>query len=188
MPAWAFNHFISPFGPHGFGDVPAWERNTAVSDSTAEASNEPAVTEATQEAPAQETDWKVEARKWEDRAKANKSAAEKLAELEEANKTAEQKAQERLAAAEARAAELEARATKSEVAGAAGIPADLLDGPASSSAEDLKAYAEKLIAFKGVAAEPQSGPYVPAEGRRPQALALNGDGLEDALRNALKIN
>jgi hypothetical protein len=156
-----------------------------MSESTAEATTE---TAALVEAPAQETDWKAEARKWEDRAKANKSAAEKLAELEEANKTAEQKAAERLEAAERRAAELEAKAAKAEVAAAAGVPADLLEGPASSSAEDLQAYAEKLIAFKGVPAEPGTGPYVPAEGRRPQALALNGDGLEDALRNALKIN
>jgi len=155
-----------------------------MSEALAEATTETAAPDAS----AQETDWKSEARKWEDRAKANKTAADRLAELEEANKTAEQKAQERLAAAEKRAADLEARATKSEVAGAAGIPADLLDGPASSSPDDLKAYADKLIAFKGVAAEPQPGPYVPAEGRRPQALALNGDGLEDALRNALKIN
>jgi hypothetical protein len=155
-----------------------------MSESTAEATTETAPAEA----PAQETDWKAQARKWEERAKENKAAAARLAELEEANKTAEQKANERLEAAERRAAELEAKATKAEVAGAAGVPADLLDGPASSSAEDLQAYAEKLIAFKGVPAEPETGPYVPAEGRRPQALALNGDGLEDALRNALKIN
>jgi septal ring factor EnvC (AmiA/AmiB activator) len=156
-----------------------------MSEPTAEATTE---TVAPVEAPAQETDWKAEARKWEDRAKQNKTAAEKLAELEEANKTAEQKANERLEAAERRAAELESKAAKAEVAGAAGVPADLLDGPASSSPDDLRAYAEKLIAFKGVPAEPVTGPYVPAEGRRPQALALNGDGLEDALRNALKIN
>lgn len=162
-----------------------------MSESTAEATTETAPAEA----PAQETDWKAQARKWEERAKANSAeakanaaAASRLAELEEANKTAEQKANERLEAAERRAAELEAKATKAEVAGAAGVPADLLDGPASSSAEDLQVYAEKLIAFKGVPAEPETGPYVPAEGRRPQALALNGDGLEDALRNALKIN
>jgi septal ring factor EnvC (AmiA/AmiB activator) len=156
-----------------------------MSETTAEATTE---TTATEEAPAQEIDWKAKSREWESRAKANKSAADKLAELEQANKSAEEKAQERVAAAEARAAELESKATRAEVANESGVPLDLLTGPASGSAEDLKAYADKLIAFKGVAAEPQSGPYVPAEGRRPQALALNGDGLEDALRNALKIN
>jgi hypothetical protein len=42
-----------------------------------------------------ETDWKAEARKWEQRAKENKTAADRLAEIEEANKTEEQKRADR---------------------------------------------------------------------------------------------
>lgn len=103
-----------------------------------------------------ETDWKAEARKWEDRAKenlakakTNETAAQRLAEIEEANKTAEQKAAERLAEAERRAAELEARANRATVANEHGVPEAILAGPASASPEDLAAYAAALIAFRG---------------------------------------
>ena len=105
---------------------------------------------------AKEIDWKAEARKHEARAKenaakakANEGAAQRLAEIEEANKTAEQKANERLAAAERRAADLEASANRATVANEHGIPVAILAGPASSSSEDLAAYAEALIAFRG---------------------------------------
>lgn len=143
--------------------------------------------ETVQEPVKQETDWKAEARKWQDRAKENKTAADRLAELEEANKTAEQRANERLEAAERRAAELEAKAAVAEASAETGVPADLLTGPASNSKEDLAAYAVKLIEhFKVPEPEkPVYGPYVPAEGRRPEAL--NGDGIENALRFALGI-
>jgi len=108
---------------------------------------EPASEAAKTPAPAQETDWKAEARKWEERAKANKSAADELAKIEEANKTAEQKAAERLQAAEARAAELERKADRAEVAAAKGVPIDLISG---KSREEMEAAADRLIAFKGV--------------------------------------
>ena len=143
------------------------------------------------QAEVKETDWKAEARKHEARAKenaakakANESAAQRLAEIEEANKTAEEKANERLAAAEKRAAELEAKANRATVANEHGVPSDLIAGPASDSPDDLNAYAEALIAWKGTQA---SGPYVPAEGKTSPALALNGDGIEATLRQKLGI-
>jgi hypothetical protein len=134
--------------------------------------NTPTVTPAEPEAePAQETDWKAEARKWEDRAKANKTAAEKLAELEEANKTAEEKAQERLAAAERRAADLEAKATVAEVAATTSVPVDILAGPTDRTPEGLAAFAEKLLAFRGEQIPGPKAPYVPAatpgQGNKP---------------------
>ena len=49
-----------------------------------------------------ETDWKAESRKWEARAKENKSAAEKLAELQEAEKTELEKALARAEEAESK--------------------------------------------------------------------------------------
>lgn len=164
----------------------------AMTETTAETA---APAEAAEEAPAQEPDWKAQARKWEERAKENKAkadantaAAQRLAELEEANKTAEQKSQERLEAAERRAAELEAKAVLAEAAAGTGVPKEILAGPASTSADDLAAFAELIVAFKGTTEAPaSSGAYVPAEGRRPEALALNGDGIESALRNALGI-
>lgn len=114
----------------------------------------PTAPETPAETPAQETDWKAEARKWEARAKENLTkvnelspAAARLAEIEEASKTAEQKAAERLQAAEARAAELELKADRAEVAAAKGVPLDLISG---ANREEMEASADRLIAFKGV--------------------------------------
>ena len=75
-----------------------------------------------------------------------KQAADRLRQLEEANKTEAEKTAERLAAAEKRAAELEAKALRAEVAAAKGVPAALLTG---STAEELEAAADALIAFRG---------------------------------------
>jgi len=140
-------------------------------------------------APAQETDWKAEARKWEERAKANKTAAERLAEIEEASKTEAQKAAERLAAAEAKVAEFEARdqlaAWKAEVAEATGVPAVALAG---STKEALEAHAETL---KPLITAPDSkkgaiGPYVPPEGSAPSGSlgSTTGDQFAEAVEAA----
>ena len=66
--------------------------------------------------PKVETDWKAEARKWEDRAKENKSAADRLAEIEAANQTEAEKAAARLAQAEKDAAAAKAEATRYRIA------------------------------------------------------------------------
>lgn len=112
------------------------------------------------------TDWKAQARKWEQRAKdnlaaakANDDAAKRLAEIEEANKSEAEKTAERLAAAEKRAAELEAKALKAEVAAAKGVPAALLTG---STQEELEAAADALIEFRG---EQKQAPSSSALGR-----------------------
>ena len=123
--------------------------------------------------PAQDTtDWKAEARKWESRSKENSTAAQRLAEIEEEKKTDEQRVTDRIAVAEKRAAELEAKAAASEVAESKSVPSALLAGPASNSAEDLAAFADALIAFKGTqpAAEPKADKktyFVPDEGGVP---------------------
>lgn len=127
---------------------------------TTEPTTEPA------EAPAvQETDWKSEARKWEQRAKANKAeadanreAAARLAEIEEAQKSAEQKQQEALAAAQAEVAELRSVALRAEVAAAKGVPVGLLTG---ATREELEAAADALIEFRG-----------PQEPARPSSSAI----------------
>jgi predicted DNA binding CopG/RHH family protein len=63
-----------------------------------------------------ETDWKAEARKWEQRAKENLSAKEKLTALEEASKTEAQKAADRAEQAEQRAQKAEAEALRFRIA------------------------------------------------------------------------
>src|SRR5690606_38436509 len=96
---------------------------------TPEAANtEPATPQATpNDVPAQETDWQAEARKWEKRAKENKSAADKLAEIEESKKTEIQKAMERAEQAEQRINELEREKTRLSVIASHGIPEDYQD-------------------------------------------------------------
>lgn len=137
------------------------------------------------EAPAQDTDWKAEARKWEERAKANKTAAEKLAEIEEASKTAEQKAAERLQAAEKRTVELEQKADRAEVAAEKGVPIGLISG---STRAEMEASADALIEFRDANSPgiPKPDPSQGAKGS--QALALNGDPLLADLKNKLGIN
>ena len=120
--------------------------DTPAAPAATEPASEPATEAPKPEAPAQETDWKAEARKWEERAKANKSAAEKLAEIEEASKTADQKAADRLQLAEKRAADLELKADRAEVAALKAVPMDLISG---STREEMEASADKLIAFRG---------------------------------------
>ena len=122
--------------------------------------------------PAKETDWKAEARKHEQRAKENlakakdnEAAAQRLAELENANKTEAEKAAQKLADAEKRAAELEAKANVATVANTAGIPSDILAGPASNSVEDLQTFADALIAFRGE--QGSNRLHVPGEGKSP---------------------
>jgi hypothetical protein len=101
-----------------------------------------------------ETDWKAEARKWEARAKENKSKADKLDEIEEASKSALEKAQERAQKAENRVKEFEAEAQRKqwldEVAKETGLPAGVLRGNTREEievhAQSLKPYFEKTSA------------------------------------------
>lgn len=137
---------------------------------------------AEQQAPAQETDWKAEARKWEARAKENTSAAQRLAEIEEASKTEEQKRAERIAALESELSTYKTReqvATwKAEVAEATGVPVVALAG---STKEELEAHAatlKPLIATTDVK-KGAIGPYVPPEGTAPSG-ALGGPAAEFA--------
>lgn len=156
-----------------------------------EATTEAATTEAPTEtaAPAQETDWKAEARKWEERAKANKSAADKLAEIEEASKTEAQKLAERAEAAEAALAAAKADALRLSVIAKFSIPEDYHEFVVGSTEDELVAKAQKvqkLIEAQAAATTPTRHAAVPGEGSTP-ALALNGDGIESALKNALGI-
>jgi len=138
-----------------------------MSDTTTEAPAAPAEAPA-QEPAKQETDWKAEARKWEQRAKEYKPAADKLAEIEEATKTEAQKAAERLAAAEAKAAEAEARALRRDVAIEHRLSkedAALLDGVTDEGA--MRRLAQRLSAAESGSKKPNH--YVPREGASPPA-------------------
>lgn len=90
------------------------------------------------DAPAQEpkeTDWKAEARKWEERAKANKAAADRVAEIEAAEKvrreaemTELEKAQAELKAERDARAAAERAALRSNIAAETKVPSYLIVG------------------------------------------------------------
>lgn len=140
--------------------------------------------------PAQGTDWQAEARKWEKRAKENKSAAEKLAEIEESKKTEIQKATERAEQAEQRANELERDRKRLGVIAKHSIPEDYQDLIKGDTDEELVASAEKvksLIESANSRQAEQASYVIPAEGGSPASLPLNGDGIEASLKKALGI-
>jgi len=138
--------------------------------------------------PAQETtDWKAEARKWEDRAKTNSSAATKLAEIDAASLTEAQKLTARADAAEAKVAKFESDAQvaawRAEVATSTGIPADALRGSTKDELEAHAALLAPLIAPKGPSGA--VGPYVPPEGGAPRgALGDPATQFAEFIRNA----
>ena len=93
--------------------------------------------------PVPETDWKAEARKWEQRAKDNAPAVKRLAEIEEANKTAEQKSAEAIKRGEL----AEARALRLEVALSKRLDPTLAARLQGSTKEELEADADALMAL-----------------------------------------
>lgn len=122
----------------------------------------------------------------EAKAAAEKRAADleaRVKEFEDREKTEAQKQQEALEKAQRELAELTIAKTRAEVAAAKGVPVELLSG---STAEDIEAAAERLIAWRGQQAPEQQRFIVPAEGGQPN-IPLNGDGLETALKQALGI-
>lgn len=96
----------------------------------------------------QGTDWKAEARKWEERAKANKAKADKWDEQEEASKSELEKAREAAQTAQAELDTLRKAKMHSDlvakVSAETGIPANLLHG---DTEEELGASAKALSDF-----------------------------------------
>ena len=137
---------------------------------------------ATAEATAQQVDWEAEARKWkelsrknESRMKENAEKARLYDEAQEQGKSELQKAQEAAAKAEARAAAMEAEALRAKVAAATGVDADLLSG---SSEEELRASAERLLAWRG-AQVPKGAPATDAGVRGDEIRAARQLTRED---------
>lgn len=115
--------------------------------------------------PAQaDTDWKAEARKWEQRAKENQLAAASLKALEDAQKTEQERLEERATQAEQRAAALELDANRATVALEKGLTAAQAKRLVGSTPEELAADADQLLIDLGnpaprkPAADPSQGP------------------------------
>ena len=139
-------------------------------------------TSAAAEDTAQQVDWEAEARKWkelsrknESRMKENAEKARLYDEVQEQGKSELQKAQEAAAKAEARAAAMEAEAMRAKVAAATGVDADLLSG---SSEEELRASAERLLAWRG-AQVPKGAPATDAGVRGDEIRAARQLTRED---------
>jgi hypothetical protein len=101
-------------------------------------------TDGTGDAPAQEptgTDWKVEARKWEARAKENAAAKARLDEMEDAARTDLERANTRAEQAEKELTALRHDALRRDVADAAGLPATAWTRLVGSTREELEADA-----------------------------------------------
>lgn len=138
----------------------------------------PAVPEqpATEKAPAQEPDWKAEARKWEQRAKENRGAAEKLAAIEEASKTES----ERLADQLAKANRDLLSAKREAFAATKGVPAKFVTG---ETPDEWESSAADAIAWRGSAEKPPAAPSAAGQGNVGKpigtgAAQLTGDDMK----------
>ena len=157
------------------------ETNASAEDTTEAATAEESV------------DWRARARQWEERSKANHARlqeleplAKKAQELEDAAKSDLEKLTEKFNEANARAAALESEKNRLAVIAKHGIPEEFQDLVQGNDAESLSASAEKVRALIEKTNVQKPSYVVPAEGGAP-ALALNGDGIESALKNALGI-
>lgn len=96
-------------------------------------------TEEPQGEPKAKTDWKAEARKWENLAKKGKAAEEELARLKESQMTEQEKANARAEKAEAELAEMKAEAERMlqarELSKSEGIPLEVLESFISGDIE-----------------------------------------------------
>lgn len=104
----------------------------------------------------EETDWKAEARKWEERARENRGAAEELQRLKEAQMTEAEKLAKRAADAEAALAQMTQAKEHAEavasISASSGVPAGFL--AFCSTAEDMESFA-KLWAEHHAQAQPE---------------------------------
>lgn len=126
--------------------------------------------------PAQEdgaTDWKAEARKWEQRAKENAAAKKALDDLEEAAKTDLEKATARAEKAEAEMAAFQIRELRREVADAKGLPSWAAARLTGTTKAELEADADQFVAHIGQQGPPNQPPD-PIQGRTRGGEHLTG--------------
>lgn len=109
----------------------------------------------------------------------------KLKEFEDRDKSELEKLQERATRAEQELESAKRERSRLEVATRHGIPAEHLDLLHGDSEEALEAQAKKIAAL--IAPTHQPARVTVGEQGEPAPLALNGDGIEDALKRALGI-
>jgi hypothetical protein len=152
-----------------------------------ETSEKPAEEPTSDEKPAQaDTDWKAEARKWEERAKANKGAAERLAEIEDANKSEVQKAAERAAALEAERDQAKVESLRYKLAAKYGLSDEdaelLLNGP---DEETMQQQAARLAARDEEKGQPRTPRPDANQGRSSPGNSSTAEQFAASVRNML---
>lgn len=117
-----------------------------------------------------------------------KTKAARLDEIEEANQSELEKLQSKLAKAEAKVADFEltaqVNAWKAQVSEETGIPVKALAG---NTLEEIQAHGETLAELMAPKEDEQQAQKVIVRSEGSNSLPLNGEGIEDALRNALGI-
>ena len=96
--------------------------------------------------PKPETDWKAEAKKWELRAKENKTAAERLTTLEDSQKTEAQKLTDRAESAERERDEIRTESLRFRIAAEKGLTPKQASRLRGTTEEELTADADDLLA------------------------------------------
>lgn len=110
----------------------------------------------------------------------------KLKEYEDRDKSETEKLQERAQLAEQELQKARREQSRLSVAAKYGISADYLDLLHGDSDEQLEAQATKIAALMETKTQPSR--VLVGEQGEPAPLALNGDGIEEALKRALGIN
>lgn len=121
-----------------------------------------------------------------------KAKASKFDQWEQSQKSEQERLQEQLSQLTSERDATTRRAERLEVIAAEGIPAEFHDLVHGDTPDALEASAKKVKALISAQAAKSSGPQVSyrvnLDGDGSDNLALNGDGLEQALKNKLGIN
>lgn len=132
-----------------------------------------------------EIDWKAEARKWEQRAKADHDAANNWREFELSQKSEYDKLAEELSKYKSEASEASAKLLKLEVAAQKGVPTEALDLLPGSSREELEAAADKLLSLIADQSKPNAPKPDLNQGKPAIAGSTPADQFAAALANLI---
>jgi hypothetical protein len=133
---------------------------------------------------APETDWKAEARKWENRAKAAKvdsEAAAKWREYEEAQKPIQERMAAELAQTKAEASQATAELLRYKIASEKGIAGEATKLLKGSTQEEIEAEADLLLSLIANQSKPKTP--MPDENQGKPANATVGQLTEADLKN-----
>lgn len=131
-----------------------------------------------------ETDWKAEARKWENRAKASKAdseAAAKWREYEEAQKPLQERMAAELTQTKAEAAQAQAELLRFRIASEKGITGEATRLLKGTTQEELESEAELLLSLIANQSKPKSP--LPDENQGKPSQAQVGQLTEADLKN-----